>query len=97
MTQHESFPGRPRGRRARQDDGSPEYQGYDATPQDQREFPDLAPIRPREARARDGRVQGQPGQAADRPATWPDDRRRSDSVPLCAQGFHSALRAVTLR
>ncbi|HVT70095.1 MAG TPA: hypothetical protein VHF26_20270, partial [Trebonia sp.] len=43
----------------------PEWQGYDATPQDQREFPDLAPVRPREARARDGRVQpgGQPGQS----------------------------------
>jgi hypothetical protein len=43
----------------------PDWQGYDATPQDQREFPDLAPIRPREARERDGRVrggqQGQPG------------------------------------
>ena len=63
MTQHESFPSRPRGRRARQDNGTPEWQGYDATPQDQREFPDLAPIRPREARARDGRVQGPPGQA----------------------------------
>lgn len=46
----------------------PEWQGYDATPQDQREFPDLAPIRPREARARDGgaqgELQGQQGQAA---------------------------------
>jgi hypothetical protein len=43
----------------------PEWQGYDATPQDQREFPDLAPIRPREARARDGRARGgQQGQAA---------------------------------
>jgi hypothetical protein len=43
----------------------PEWQGYDATPQDQREFPDLAPVRPREARARDGRAQGgQQGQAA---------------------------------
>jgi len=43
----------------------PEWQGYDATPQDQREFPDLAPVRPREARERDGRIQGgqqaQPG------------------------------------
>jgi hypothetical protein len=43
----------------------PDWQGHDATPQDQREFPDLAPIRPREARERDGRVQGgqqgQPG------------------------------------
>jgi hypothetical protein len=65
VTQHGSFPGRPRGRRARQDNDVPEWQGYDATPQDQREFPDLAPIRPREARGRDGRVQGgQPGQAA---------------------------------
>jgi hypothetical protein len=42
----------------------PEWQGHDATPQDQREFPDLAPVRPREARARDGRAQGgQPPQA----------------------------------
>ncbi len=68
MTEHGSFPGRPRGRRARQDNDVPEWQGYDATPQDQREFPDLAPIRPREARARDGRAQGewqgQQGQAA---------------------------------
>jgi hypothetical protein len=43
----------------------PEWQGYDATPQDQREFPDLATIRPREARDRDGRGHGgQPGRAA---------------------------------
>jgi hypothetical protein len=62
VTQHESFPGRPRGRRARHSNDTPEQQGYDATPQDQREFPDLAPIRPREARPRDGRAQGQPGQ-----------------------------------
>ena len=62
MTQHESFPGRPRGRRARHGSDTPEQQGYDATPQDQREFPDLAPIRPREARPRDRRGQGQPGQ-----------------------------------
>jgi hypothetical protein len=61
VTQHESFPGRPRGRRARQDNEASEWQGYDATPQDQREFPDLAPIRPREGRPRDGRGQGQPG------------------------------------
>jgi hypothetical protein len=65
VTQHGSFPGRPRGRRARQDNDVPERQGHDADPQDQREFPDLAPIRPREARARDGRGQGgqqaQPG------------------------------------
>lgn len=65
MTQHGSFPGRPRGRRARQDSDVPEWQGQDAAPQDQREFPDLAPIRPREARVRDGRGQGgqqaQPG------------------------------------
>jgi hypothetical protein len=65
VTQHGSFPGRPRGRRARQDGDAPERQGYDATPQDQREFPDLAPVRPREARTRDARGQGgQQGQAA---------------------------------
>jgi len=64
VSQHGSFPGRPRGRRARHAGGGPDdWQGYDATPQDQREFPDLAPVRPREARARDSRVQGgQPGQ-----------------------------------
>jgi hypothetical protein len=65
VTQHGSFPGRPRGRRARQDGDAPERQGYDATPQDQREFPDLPPVRPREARTRDARGQGgQQGQAA---------------------------------
>jgi hypothetical protein len=65
VSQDGSFHGGPRGRRARHDNGVPEWQGYDATPHDQREFPDLAPIRPREARVRDGRVQGgQPGQAA---------------------------------
>lgn len=73
MTQNESFPGRPRGRRARHDGGVPEWQGHDAAPQDQREFPDLAPIRPREARARDGRGQlgqpGQPGYPPGQPAT----------------------------
>lgn len=58
MTHHESSPGRPRGRRARPDNDVPEWAGYDAVPQDQREFPDLAPIRPRDARERDGRVQG---------------------------------------
>ena len=55
MSQHGSFPGRPRGRRARPDNDVPEWAGYDAVPQDQREFPDLSPIRDREARA--------PGQA----------------------------------
>ena len=58
MTQHGSFPGRPRGRRARPDNDVPEWAGYDAVPQDQREFPDLDPIRGRDARARDGRVLG---------------------------------------
>jgi hypothetical protein len=62
VTQHGSSPGRPRGRRARPDNDVPEWAGYDAVPQDQREFPDLAPIRPRDARVRDGRVQGDPGQ-----------------------------------
>jgi hypothetical protein len=65
VTQHGSFPGRPRGRRARQDSDAPEWQGHDAAQQDQREFPDLAPVRPRESQARDGRGPGeQQGQAA---------------------------------
>lgn len=58
MTQNgSSFPGRPRGRRARPENDVPEWAGYDAV-QDQREFPDLSPIRGRDARARDGRIQG---------------------------------------
>ncbi len=74
MTQHGSFPGRPRGRRARPDNDGSEWAGYDATPADQREFPDLAPIRPREARSRDGRVQGDwqaQGQAGSYGAGYP--------------------------
>ena len=56
MTQHGSFPGRPRGRRARHDADLPEGEGYAAaTPPDEREFPDLPPIRPSQARARDAR------------------------------------------
>ncbi|HVT69413.1 MAG TPA: hypothetical protein VHF26_16805, partial [Trebonia sp.] len=62
MTQHGSFPGRPRGRRARHDADASEWQGADATPRDEREFPDLEPIRPRDARARDrGGQAGPPG------------------------------------
>jgi len=69
VTQHGSFPGRPRGRRARHEADRPEQEGYAATPPDQREFPDLAPVRPSQARARDARGQddwqgqrAQPGQ-----------------------------------
>jgi hypothetical protein len=77
VSQHGSFPGRPRGRRARHDNDAPPWQGYDATPAEEREFPDLPPIRPPEARARDGRPQpdwqpqqpGQPGRPA--PGGWP--------------------------
>ena len=58
MTQHGSFPGRPRGRRARHEADLPEGEGYAATPPDEREFPDLPPIRPSQARARDARGQG---------------------------------------
>lgn len=61
MTQHGSFPDRPRGRRARhgsdsQWQSSPEGEnpgipgGHDAIPQDEREFPDLEPIRGRHGR-----------------------------------------------
>ena len=61
MTQHGSFPGRPRGRRARPYNDVPEWAGFDGVPEDQREFPDLAPIRGRDARARDGGVQEERG------------------------------------
>jgi len=36
----------------------PEGEGYPATPADEREFPDLAPIRPSQSRTRDARGQG---------------------------------------
>jgi hypothetical protein len=39
---------------------APERAGYDAAPRDEREFPDLAPVRPREARG--GRHAGGPAQ-----------------------------------
>lgn len=55
MSQYGSDSDRPRGRRHRPDS---DWSGYDAMPPDSREFPDLQPIRPREARARDGRPQG---------------------------------------
>jgi len=64
VTQHGSFPGRPRGRRARHQSDVPEGDGYPASP-DEREFPDLSPIRPRDAQVRDARSQGDwPGQQA---------------------------------
>jgi hypothetical protein len=66
VTQHGSFPGRPRGRRARHEADLPEGEGYAATPSDEREFPDLPPIRPSQARARDVGGQGnRPGRRAD--------------------------------
>lgn len=46
MTQHGSNPDRPRGRRARPGN---DWSGYDAVPQDDREFPELQNLRPREA------------------------------------------------
>jgi hypothetical protein len=58
VTQHGSFPGRPRGRRARHEADLPEGEGYAATPPDEREFPDLPPIRPSHARTRDVGGQG---------------------------------------
>lgn len=45
MTQHGSFPDRPRGRRARHGRDTPDWQGRDALSSDEREFPELAPIR----------------------------------------------------
>jgi hypothetical protein len=66
VTQHGSFPGRPRGRRARHQADVPDPEGYAGPPPDEREFPDLPPIRPRDAaRPRDGRGPGDwPGQQA---------------------------------
>ena len=56
MTQHGSFPGRPHGRRARHQADVPEGGEYAAGP-DEREFPDLSPIRPSQARFRDAGFQ----------------------------------------
>ncbi|HEX6454661.1 MAG TPA: hypothetical protein VF060_35015 [Trebonia sp.] len=49
MSQHGSNSDRPRGRRARP---GGDWSNYDAAPQEDREFPDLQPIRPREGRGR---------------------------------------------
>lgn len=45
MTQHGSFPDRPRGRRARHGSDTPDWQERDALSSDEREFPELAPVR----------------------------------------------------
>jgi hypothetical protein len=74
VTQHGSFPGRPRGRRARHQADVPKGEGYPGNPADEREFPDLAPIRPSHARELDARAQDdwrgqpvQPGQHGSQP------------------------------
>ena len=61
MTQHGSFPGRPRGRRARHEADVPEGQGYDATPQTSGSSPtcpDPAQPGPGARRPRAGRLAG---------------------------------------
>ena len=87
MTQHGSFPGRPRGRRARPYNDVPGWAGFDAVPEDQREFPDLAPIRGRDARARDGRVQEEQGTGGN--GHLPDGHP-SDGQPPDSRGHASA-------
>jgi hypothetical protein len=71
LTHDGPFPGRPRGRRARHDNDVSDWSGYDATQQDQREFPDLPPIRPNQARPGGGHArgdwQGQQGQQGQQP------------------------------
>jgi hypothetical protein len=49
-----TFPDPPRGRRARPENGSPDRPGYDDASAQEREFPDLSPIRPREGHRRAG-------------------------------------------
>ena len=69
MTQHGSFPDRPRGRRARHGNDLPDWQSSpgspgdrDAIPEDEREFPDLEPIRGRRLSESDNRgLQGNVG------------------------------------
>jgi hypothetical protein len=55
VTQNGSFPDRPRGRRARHGNDTPDWQGRDAVPEDEREFPDLEPIRGRRLSEADNR------------------------------------------
>lgn len=74
MSQYGSDSDRPRGRRHRRPDS--DWAGYDA-PQNSREFPDLQPIRPREARGRDAR---QPGGA-------PGGGFAGGAVPGAFQGY----------
>jgi hypothetical protein len=55
-----TFSDQPRGRRARRDNGNQERGGYDNVPPEEREFPDLSPIRPRGGRHSAGNTGGQP-------------------------------------
>jgi hypothetical protein len=59
VTQHESFPDRPRGRRARHGNDMSDWPGPGAVPDEEREFPDLEPIRGRRLSEADNR--GLPG------------------------------------
>lgn len=93
MTQHGSFPDRPRGRRARPEDEVPELAGYDAVPRQEREFPDLSPARPRGGRGRHGRGGQQPQaqQALRKPASapgWDDEQDENDPMAAFSQRWY---------
>jgi hypothetical protein len=60
----------------------PEWAGFDAVPEDQREFPDLAPIRGRDARARDGRVQGERGTGSNGHSSSDPDHPSAEPGPI---------------
>jgi hypothetical protein len=92
VTQHGSFPDRPRGRRARHG-SDPQWQsspdggdsrGPDGGPQDEREFPDLEPIRGRRLTDSDNRgTPGGPGGGAPGRGTG---RRGRHSGPVSDSG-----------
>jgi hypothetical protein len=92
VTQHGSSSDRPRGRRARPQNEVPEWAGYDAVPRDEREFPDLAPIRPQDARGRDGRDGGRApgGRHAGGQAQWEGQQQAYQQPPRSAQPAQSA-------
>jgi hypothetical protein len=78
VTQHGSNSDRPRGRRARP---GGDWSGYDAAPQEDREFPDLQPIRPRERRGRHS-APSQASQASqDAQQPWGGQQAGSQQAP----------------
>ncbi|MGH3169702.1 MAG: hypothetical protein ACRDN0_27960 [Trebonia sp.] len=69
-----TFPDQPRGRRARPDNGQQDRARYDNVPREDREFPDLSPIRPRGG----GRHSARHGNTGSQPRVAPWEGQPAD-------------------